>query len=334
MIESSLSRVDPRYNNMTVSQVDELVTFLDPGTAEKVAKPALEIIEGLSGSMEGIGALRPASAKLSNNLLLAIPRPSLSRSAATCLVNLSQDSIHCKALITASACSRLITSVVEGKTSDHDLVTMTLSNLTRSTEGAEQALQVAQGAVEKSAMRKLLSMALSPGTSDVLYEHVAGVLCNITQHRAGRDLLVESSLHGLKAVVQMLTSASDIKRTGAAAAIKNVVMSAKEDDSFEQIIQEPDMLLKILAPINGVAPIEREASVRENVALSIGIIAQDEAGRQVLFDIGAPEIVKKGYEFEENSDVMQAMECIGRLFLGVSGSQDDDTPVDSVVMVQ
>ena len=69
----------------------------------------------------------------------------------------------------------------------------------------------------------------------------------------------------------------------------------------------------VQAPINGVAPIEREASVRENVALSIGIIVQDEAGRQVLFDIGAPEIVKKGYEFEENSDVMQAMECIGEI---------------------
>lgn len=46
-------------------------------------------------------------------------------------------------------------------------------------------LQVAQGAVEKSAMRKLLSMALSPGTSDVLYEHVAGatvsylIACNV-----------------------------------------------------------------------------------------------------------------------------------------------------------
>jgi hypothetical protein len=64
-------------------------------------------------------------------------------------------------------------------------------------------------------------------------------------------------------------------------------------------------------PINGEAPVEKEASVREDVALSIGIIAQDEDGRQALFDIGAPDIVKKGYEFEENPGVMQAMECIG-----------------------
>ena len=291
---------------MTVSQVDELVAFINPGTDEKVctsfpsmrrlrlrtvlvsqlcvcsrilsqpkmqvAAPALEIIEGLSGGMDGIAALRLSADKLSNNLLLAIPRPGLSRSAATCLVNLSQDQVHCKALIAASACSRLITCVVEGKTLDHDLVTMTLSNLTRTSEGAAQALQVrtgssevaihstarrllvkhrtlhrtmhetahaarvchmlerlprgmqvAQGAVEKSSMRKLLSMALNPGTSDVLYEHVAGVLCNITQQRVGRELLVESSLHGLRAVVDMLVSPSDVKRTGSAAAIKNVV---------------------------------------------------------------------------------------------------------------
>jgi hypothetical protein len=77
--------------------------------------------------------------------------------------------------------------------------------------------------VEKSNMRKLLSMALNPGASDLLYEHVAGVLCNITQHRVGRDLLVESHLHGLRAVVEMLSSRSEVKRTGASAAIKNVV---------------------------------------------------------------------------------------------------------------
>lgn len=64
-------------------------------------------------------------------------------------------------------------------------------------------------------------------------------------------------------------------------------------------------------PINGVAPVEREPSVRENAALSIGIIAQDDDGRQALFDIGAPDIVKKGYEFEENPGVMEALECVG-----------------------
>lgn len=101
--------------------------------------------------MDGIAALRPAADKLSNNLLLAIPRPGLSRSAATCLVNLSQDAVHCKALIAASACSRLITCVVEGKTLDHDLVTMTLSNLTRSSEGAAQALQVSTDCSELAA---------------------------------------------------------------------------------------------------------------------------------------------------------------------------------------
>jgi hypothetical protein len=67
------------------------------------------------------------------------------------------------------------------------------------------------------------------------------------------------------------------------------------------------------SPINGVAPTETVASVRENAALSIGIIAQDDAGRAALFDVGAPEIVKKGYEFEEHPGVMSAMECIGAL---------------------
>jgi hypothetical protein len=93
----------------------------------------------------------------------------------------------------------------------------------------------------------------------------------------------------------------------------------------------PWLLLQVL--INGIAPVEPEASVRENAALSISVIAQDDAGRQALFEVGAPDIVKKGYEYEEHPGVMEAMECIGRLFMGVSEPADDDEPVDSIVMM-
>lgn len=91
--------------------------------------------------------------------------------------------------------------------------------------------------------------------------------------------------------------------------------------------------MSVQVPINGVAPTETEASVRENLALSIGIIAQDDEGRKALFDVGAPDIVKKGYEYEEHPGVLEAMECIGRLFMGVGEAADDDEPVDSIVMM-
>lgn len=231
-------------------------------------------------------ALRPSSERLAHNLLLCVPRPDLSRAATTCLVNLSQDDVLCKGLVAANACSRLITYVVEGKTLEHDLAMMTLSNLTRTDEGAKQALQVGlhncclwvaaeasqahratchrlsswasavqigQGALEYSGMRKLLSVALNPGASNVMYEHVAGVLCNLTRQQPGRKLLLDSDLHGLRAVVRMLSSPSLPKRTGAAATVKNMVMAAKEDGWFDTLVSTPELLQALLVRLHVLA---------------------------------------------------------------------------------
>lgn len=99
-------------------------------------------MEGLSGALEGIALLRAVAPELSSNLLLCVPRPQLSRQAATALVNLSQDDRICAELLDAKACTRIMTYVVEGKTSDHDVALMMLSNLTRTNPGVTQALQV------------------------------------------------------------------------------------------------------------------------------------------------------------------------------------------------
>lgn len=108
----------------------------------QVTRSALEIVEGLSATTEGVLNLRPVAPALAANLLLCLPRPQLSRLAATALVNISQDDFICIALIEAKACSRIMSYVVEGKTSDHDVALMILSNLTREQKGIAQALQV------------------------------------------------------------------------------------------------------------------------------------------------------------------------------------------------
>lgn len=95
-------------------------------------------------------------------------------------------------------------------------------------------------------MRTLLSVALNPGASEIMYEHIGGVLCNITQHELGRQLLAEADLAGVRAVVQMLSARSAVRRTGAAAAVKNMVMSAKADGWLEQLLASQDLLEKLL----------------------------------------------------------------------------------------
>eukprot|EP00892_Ulva_mutabilis_P000448 jgi/Ulvmu1/10403/UM061_0087.1 len=316
------------------TEVEDLVGFVKPGSNAEVAREALQIVEGLSGSPDGIAPLRAVAPELVSNLLLCLPRPQLSRLAATALVNLSQDDRICMELVKAKACSRIITYVVEGKTSDHDVALMILSNLTRGPEGIAQALQEGQGAIEQTGMRSLLGLALNPGASEVMYEHIGGVLCNITQHELGRQLLVEGNLGGVRAAVAMLGARSTVLRTGAAAAVKNLVMSAKSDGWFEKLISSHDVLEKLLVPINGEPPKEVEDSVRENAAVSISLIAEDEEGRKALMEVGGDEKVKKGYEYEEHPATMEAMEAMWRSFLGVEAGDEDDDDVDGVVYIR
>ena len=85
-------------------------------------------------------------------------------------------------------------------------------------------------------------------------------------------------------------------------------------------------------PINGEAPKETEDSVRENIAVSISLLAETEEGRQALKDAGADDKLKKGYEYEEHPGTMEAMEATWRSFLGVQA--DDDEDVDGVVYIK
>lgn len=89
------------------------------------------------------------------------------------------------------------------------------------------------------------------------------------------------------------------------------------------------MLVQV--PINGEPPKETEDSVRENMAVSVGILAEFEEGRAALKEAGAEAKLKKGYEYEEHRGTMEAMEATWRSFLGVAA--DDDEDVDGVVYI-
>ena len=108
----------------------------------QVAAQALDIVEGLSGSDEGLAALRPVCPALSKQLLRCSADASLSRSALTALVNICQDSAMRASLIDAGATATLLDYVHEGTTVHTDLVVMALSNLTQPEDGAKAALQV------------------------------------------------------------------------------------------------------------------------------------------------------------------------------------------------
>lgn len=90
-------------------------------------------------------------------------------------------------------------------------------------------------------------------------------------------------------------------------------------------------MVAVQVPINGEPPKETEDSVRENMAVSISLLADSEEGRKALAEVGAEEKLKKGYEYEEHRTTMEAMEATWRSFLGVEADEDDD--VDGVVYI-
>ena len=107
-----------------------------------MAAHALEIVEGLSGSPDGIATLRDAAQSLCRNLFSCARDVALSRSALTCIVNLSQDVTIARTLVDTGACTTLLDYLRESASGHPDLIVMALSNLTQSEAGASAALQV------------------------------------------------------------------------------------------------------------------------------------------------------------------------------------------------
>ena len=109
-----------------------------------------------------------------------------------------------------------------------------------------------QGALECSHLRRFLAIALSPGASDVVYEHAAGVAANCSRLAPGRALLLEGSGAALQALAAALPAKSAVKRAGAAAAIKNVVVAGHQDGSFERVVAMDGVLEAVLVRADGL----------------------------------------------------------------------------------
>lgn len=108
----------------------------------KLTAKALEIVEGLSGTPDGLASLRPASKALCQNLLECSKFLSHSRAALTAVVNASQDAEIGREFVEAGACTRLIDFLHERACGHPDLIVMALCNLTQTERGACKLLQV------------------------------------------------------------------------------------------------------------------------------------------------------------------------------------------------
>ena len=105
-------------------------------------KQALDIVESLTGSPEGIASLRKGGQALLTELFKCAAEVSLSRPALTVLVNASQDPFISRDLLQMGAINRAMDYMRDNITVHHDMLLMLLSNVTSTEEGAKKMLQV------------------------------------------------------------------------------------------------------------------------------------------------------------------------------------------------
>lgn len=92
----------------------------------------------------------------------------------------------------------------------------------------------------------LLGLTLNPSSSDAMYEHIAGVLCNVTRLPEGRKLLLADGGSSFRGVSNMLASSSEVKKRGAASTLKNCCVSAERDGTLDAILSDKVVIAKML----------------------------------------------------------------------------------------
>eukprot|EP00887_Chlorella_sp_A99_P004078 scaffold11.g4078.t1 len=306
-----------------VDELDELIDFLGDSRPQ-IKQHAAELVQGLTGSPEGIAQLASRASRLLPALLRLVgAEAATSGPALAALVNLSQEPAVQAQLLEAGAVGRCMDYVRERGCAHPGRLIMLLANLTSAEEGAAALLQLGKERLEGLWVAMLLRLFLTPaagsgasGASDAdPYEHVATVLPNVTRFREGRRLLLQPGRGLLRALASQLRAPNERRRRGCAGALKNCCFSAEEDGTLEHIVAEKEALRTVLDVLCGVSAKEDDAVVRENLAEAVLCMARPERGRKALWACKAPELLQKGYEWEESPTVCAAMEATAELFL-------------------
>ena len=100
-------------------------------------------------------------------------------------------------------------------------------------------------------------------------------------------------------------------------AIKNCFFCCEEDGTEQDIAEEEDALNVILGLLCGTGASKKKAAeeVRELLAEGMYCLAKSDVVRAKLWRMNAVDLLKKGYEDEENVTVCEALEGCAEFFL-------------------
>ncbi|KAK2078918.1 hypothetical protein QBZ16_002608 [Prototheca wickerhamii] len=319
-------------------ELQELIEFLSDKRA-LLRGQAAELVEGLTGSPEGIATLANRAETLLPPLLRLIPDTApISRSALVALVNLAQEPAVLTRLLALNACARAMDYLREGACENPALLITLLANLTASEEGSRALLQLGEGTVEGLHIATLLKLFTEPvleGEEDTC-EHVATILPNLTRFEAARRLLLEPGRGLLQALASQLRSPSELRARGSARALKNCLFAAESDGTVPAVMAEEAALRTALAVLaGGESEARKDDEVREALAEAVLCLARNDDARKLLWKLDAPELLRTAYEYEERPATCAALEATAELFLSdglldpATGTLQEPVPEDA-----
>lgn len=223
-------------------------------------------------------------------------------------------------LVTAGECSA----------KKRDLALSLLANVTTTIEGARQALQLdnPEPLLHGQRMRGLVDRfvateapAGAAGTDSVDgWQHVASVVCNLSQLQEGRDLLRRRSTQLVARLLPQLASPNPVRRRGVAAAVRNCCFEVSDHPWLLQELGAVGHLLLPLAGPEELAPEEREGmdpwllarlgpdkerepdlEVRRSLLGALQLLCTDKASRQFLRKRRAYPIIRN-YDTSESDE--------------------------------
>ncbi|CAM9001212.1 unnamed protein product [Rhodiola kirilowii] len=316
------------------TELEELLEFLS-SPSPQVKKAAVDIVQGLTGSDEGIKSL----ASYSGVMLPALSRlvgdkKEFAEPAAEALVNLSQNSNLVTKMVEGGMVKGAMELLYKQGCSITKLLVMLLVNLTQSEAGIASLLQVEDEKMQGLYVMKLVRVAIAARSLMIMIDDC--IKRYIPRRYRSRGLF--------KQILRQFDTTSSVRKKGVAGTIRNCCFEA--ESQLQNLLLTSEFLWPaLLLPVAGnkvyseqetskmplelasALSIEREAEddpeIRIQTLEAIYMILLQEAGRRAFWSVNGPHILKIGYEDEHDPKVMEAYERVGSLLVHGNDAEED-----------
>ncbi|KAL6350746.1 hypothetical protein AAG906_028213 [Vitis piasezkii] len=342
------------------TELEELVGFLCSFSTSKfiilnfVKKAAVDIVQGLTGSEDGLQSLCSHSDVLIPSLSRVLSeKKEVSEPAAEALINLSQKPEQAAKMVAMGMIKTAMDILYKQGSGITRLLVMLLVNLTQSDDGIASLLQTGDEKIQGLYLMKLVRSfcTSSTETTDDPFEHVGSILVNISKKDSGRKMLLDPKRGMLKQIVRQFDSTNPLRKKGVSGTIRNCCFEAETQLENLLLISEflwPTLLLPVAGSKLGSAlSIEREPvgdpEIRVQALESLYLISlqvklitysssfphivhiksiahvslamnEFKSRSRALWSVNGPRILQVGYEDEEDPKVMEAFEQVGSLY--------------------